>query len=114
MKLQREKEVIQTEFDMIKERWDKTHSIHQKLQVSHASFHTLFKESQLLRDFYYYFQMDRDDAISEIEVLKEKLDKSLYASQKLIDEKETANKEFEKLLEKYDRLIPFKYVNPQL
>lgn len=33
MKLQREKEVIQTEFDMIKERWDKTHSVHQKLQV---------------------------------------------------------------------------------
>lgn len=33
MKLQREKEVIQTEFEMVKERWDKTHSIHQKLQV---------------------------------------------------------------------------------
>lgn len=33
MKVQREKEVIQTEFEMVKERWDKTHSIHQKLQV---------------------------------------------------------------------------------
>lgn len=47
--------------------------------------------------------MERDDALSEIEVLKEKLDKALYASQKLIDEKESSNKEFEKMLEKYDR-----------
>jgi golgin subfamily B member 1 len=47
--------------------------------------------------------MERDDAYTEIEILKEKLDKSLYASQKLIDEKDNSNKEFEKMLEKYDR-----------
>lgn len=50
--------------------------------------------------------MERDDALSEIEVLKEKLDKALYASQKLIDEKDSSNKEFEKMLEKYDRWGP--------
>lgn len=49
--------------------------------------------------------MERDDAHSEIDLLKEKLDKALYASQKLIDEKDTSNKEFEKMLEKYDRLV---------
>lgn len=38
MKVQREKEVIQTEFEMVKERWDKTHSIHQKLQVWFSKF----------------------------------------------------------------------------
>jgi golgin subfamily B member 1 len=47
--------------------------------------------------------MERDDSYTEIEILKEKLDKSLYASQKLIDEKDNSNKEFEKMLEKYDR-----------
>lgn len=47
--------------------------------------------------------MERDDAITEIDILKEKLDKALYASQKLIDEKDNSNKEFEKMLEKYDR-----------
>jgi golgin subfamily B member 1 len=51
----------------------------------------------------YFFQIERDDAYTEIEILKEKLDKSLYASQKLIDEKDNSNKEFEKMLEKYDR-----------
>lgn len=48
-------------------------------------------------------QIERDNAYTEIEILKEKLDKALYASQKLIDEKENSTKEFEKMLEKYDR-----------
>lgn len=50
-----------------------------------------------------YFQMERDDAITEMEILKEKLDKALYSSQKVADEKENAHKEYEKMLEKYDR-----------
>lgn len=65
--------------EVIKERWDKIHSQTQKVQ------------------------MERDDAITEIDILKEKLEKSIYASQKAIDDKELANKEFEKMLEKYDR-----------
>lgn len=49
------------------------------------------------------FQMERDDAVTELEILKEKLDKALYSTQKTIEEKETAHKEYEKMLEKYDR-----------
>lgn len=50
-------------------------------------------------------QMERDDALTELEILKEKLDKALYSTQKTIEEKETAHKEYEKMLEKYDRYI---------
>lgn len=48
-------------------------------------------------------QIERDDALSEIDILKEKLEKAIYASQKAIDDREGVNKEFEKVLEKYDR-----------
>lgn len=47
--------------------------------------------------------MERDDALTELEILKEKLDKALYSNQKTVEEKETAHKEYEKMLEKYDR-----------
>lgn len=53
--------------------------------------------------------MERDDAITEVEILKEKLDKALYSTQKSMEEKESAHKEYEKMLEKYDRYI-FLYV----
>lgn len=49
--------------------------------------------------------MERDDALTELEIMKEKLDKALYSSQKTVEEKETAHKEYEKMLEKYDRYI---------
>lgn len=49
--------------------------------------------------------MERDDALTELEILKEKLDKALYSTQKTIEEKEIAHKEYEKMLEKYDRYI---------
>lgn len=52
-----------------------------------------------------YSQMERDDALTELEILKEKLDKALYSTQKTIEEKETAHKEYEKMLEKYDRYL---------
>lgn len=55
----------------------------------------------------FIFQMERDDALTELEILKEKLDKALYSTQKTIEEKETAHKEYEKMLEKYDRYIVF-------
>lgn len=51
--------------------------------------------------------MERDGAFTELEILKEKLDKALYSSQKTIEEKESAHKEYEKMLEKYDRYIIF-------
>lgn len=48
-------------------------------------------------------QIERDDAYTEIDILKEKLEKAIYASQKAIDDRENMHKEFEKVLEKYDR-----------
>lgn len=49
--------------------------------------------------------MEKDDALTELEIMKEKLDKALYSTQKTIEEKETAHKEYEKMLEKYDRYL---------
>lgn len=51
--------------------------------------------------------MERDNALTELEIMKEKLDKALYSTQKTIEEKETAHKEYEKMLEKYDRYFLF-------
>lgn len=48
-------------------------------------------------------QLERDDALTEIEILKEKLEKAQYSMNKAHEERENANKEFEKMLEKYDR-----------
>lgn len=61
----------------------------------------------MIKYFNNLFQMERDDALTELEILKEKLDKALYSTQKTIEEKETAHKEYEKMLEKYDRYIFF-------
>lgn len=47
--------------------------------------------------------MERDDALTEIEILKEKVEKAQYSMNKAQEERENANKEFEKMLEKYDR-----------
>jgi membrane protein YqaA with SNARE-associated domain len=51
--------------------------------------------------------MERDDALTELEIMKEKLDKALYSTQKTNEEKENAHKEYEKMLEKYDRYTLF-------
>lgn len=48
-------------------------------------------------------QIEKDDALTEIDILKDKLEKAIYSSQKAIDDRESVNKEFDKLLEKYDR-----------
>lgn len=50
-------------------------------------------------------QLERDDAITEIQILKDKLDKAQYSMSKAHEERENASKEFEKMLEKYDRYI---------
>lgn len=47
--------------------------------------------------------MERDDSVTEIEILKDKLEKAQVTVQKAQEDKETANKEFERILEKYDR-----------
>lgn len=49
------------------------------------------------------FQLERDDAYTEIEILKDKLEKAQYAYSKILEDKEIASKEFDKMLEKYDR-----------
>lgn len=58
-----------------------------------------------LTNCYFTFQIERDDALTEVKILNEKLDKTLYSTQKTIEEKENAHKEYEKMLEKYDRYI---------
>lgn len=57
------------------------------------------------QDIFISFQLERDDAMTEIEILKDKLDKALYTSQKSLEEKDSTHKEYEKMLEKYDRYI---------
>jgi hypothetical protein len=47
--------------------------------------------------------MERDDALTEIEILKDKVDKAQLTTQKAIEDKDIANKEFERILEKFDR-----------
>ena len=49
------------------------------------------------------FQMERDDALTEIEILKDKVEKAQLAMQKATEDKDVANKEFERILEKFDR-----------
>lgn len=48
-------------------------------------------------------QLERDDALTEIQILKEKLEKAQYSLNKAHEERENTAKEFEKMLEKYDR-----------
>jgi len=48
-------------------------------------------------------QLERDDAVTEIQILKEKLEKAQYSMNKAYEERENTTKEFEKMLEKYDR-----------
>lgn len=43
--------------------------------------------------------------LTEIEILKEKLEKNQIVLQKALEDKDTANKEFERMLEKYDRQV---------
>lgn len=41
--------------------------------------------------------------MTEIEILKDKVDKAQLTTQKAIEDKDAANKEFERILEKFDR-----------
>lgn len=56
---------------------------------------------------FFYLQIEKDDLLTEIEILKEKLEKNQIILQKALEDKETANKEFERMLEKYDRCVLF-------
>lgn len=59
------------------------------------------------------FQLERDDALTEMEILKEKLDKAQYSLSKAHEERENTSKEFEKMLGKYDRSVDaFIFKNP--
>lgn len=48
-------------------------------------------------------QLERDDALTEVDILKDKMEKAQYTLSKAQEEKENASKEFDKILEKYDR-----------
>lgn len=47
--------------------------------------------------------MERDDRATEVDILKEKLEKAQAQVTRAQDEKETANREFERALEKCDK-----------
>ena len=47
--------------------------------------------------------MERDDRVTEVEVFKDKLEKCGHQLMKANDEKEVANREFERTLEKFDK-----------
>ena len=54
-------------------------------------------------DIYSIGQTDRDDLSSEVCVLRERLEKNQTNANKIIEEKEAAVKELDRVLEKYDR-----------
>lgn len=54
---------------------------------------------------YFILQLERDDALTEIEILKDKLEKAQYGASKAYEERDNASKEFEKMREKYDRYL---------
>ena len=47
--------------------------------------------------------MERDDRTTEVEILKEKLEKAQFQATKANDEKDSANREFERAMEKFDK-----------
>ena len=47
--------------------------------------------------------MERDDRATEVEILKDKLDKLQIQCSKSQDERDMANREFERTLEKFDK-----------
>lgn len=52
-----------------------------------------------------FLQMERDDVVTGVDILKEKYEKAQIMLSKALEDKETANKEFERMLEKYDRFV---------
>ena len=51
------------------------------------------------------FQREKEDALIELERRKEELDKERTTTKIMSEEKDMNNKEFERLLEKYDRFV---------
>ena len=47
--------------------------------------------------------MERDDRITEVEILKDKVDKAQLAATRVQDEKDSVAREFERALEKADK-----------
>ena len=50
-------------------------------------------------------QREKEEALLELETAKDRLEMSQGAHNRALDEKEIANKELERLLEKYDRYV---------
>ena len=49
--------------------------------------------------------MEKDDRETEIDILKDKLEKAQHQITKSYDEKEVANRDFERALEKFDKYV---------
>ena len=62
----------------------------------------LYKKSLFL-DLYFPPQREKEDALIELETHKEKLEKEKMNVKIISEEKDMNNKEFERLLEKFDR-----------
>lgn len=80
-----------------------THVAGKVAKLVTSNFNVTIFLSEFISDFQQKLQIERDDAVTEIDILKDKLEKAIYSSQKAIDERENVHKEFEKILEKYDR-----------
>lgn len=50
-----------------------------------------------------FIQMERDDRSTEVDILKDKLEKAQAQVSRAQDEKDVANREFERALEKFDK-----------
>lgn len=64
-----------------------------------------FPIQQKIRDNLNGFQLEKEDKASELEHLRDKLEKNQLLIARLQEEKETAHRESERLLEKYDRSV---------
>lgn len=53
----------------------------------------------------YFFQREKDEAIVELDTVKDRLEMAQSAHNRAAEEKDMTNKELERLLEKYDRYV---------
>lgn len=51
------------------------------------------------------FQREKDDALNEMDAMRDRLDITQASHNRLLEEKDITTKELERVLEKYDRLV---------
>lgn len=53
--------------------------------------------------FIFYFQLEKEDAINEVDLQKEKVEKCQKAMYEAVQDKNSAKDELDRVMEKYDR-----------